>query len=73
MPTQKVKLLQTLREMTEVELHNKLKEEKNRLKKIKFAHAVSPIDNPMIIRNLRKDIARIFSELETRERLSIKK
>jgi len=36
------------------------------LKKLEFAHAISPLENPMSIRGLRQDIARIKTELQKR-------
>ncbi|MEP6466084.1 MAG: 50S ribosomal protein L29 [Parafilimonas sp.] len=41
-------------------------EDKLRLKKLEFAHAISPLENPLSIRGLRKDIARIKTELKNR-------
>jgi len=38
-----------------------------RLKKLEFAHAISPLENPMSIRSLRKDIARLKTELRSRQ------
>jgi len=38
-----------------------------RLKKLEFAHAISPLENPMSIRGLRKDISRLKTELRKRE------
>lgn len=41
------------------ECGNKLKEELNYLIKLRFAHAVTPIEHPMKIREVRKRIARL--------------
>lgn len=41
------------------DLKVQLEQSKQRLKKLEFAHAISPLENPMSIRALRKDIARI--------------
>ena len=49
------------------ELTAKLSEEKGTFTKMKFAHAVSAIENPNRIKNLRKDIARISTELTKRK------
>lgn len=48
------------------ELQARLAEDKVRLRKLEFAHALSPLQNPMSIRSLRKDIARISSLLQTK-------
>ncbi len=42
--------------------------EENRLLKLKFAHAVSPIENPMRIRESRKRVARLHTELTAKSR-----
>ncbi|MEY4261967.1 MAG: hypothetical protein RLZZ625_803, partial [Pseudomonadota bacterium] len=38
-----------------------------RLKKLEFAHTISPLENPMSIRGLRQDIARLKTELKKKE------
>lgn len=48
------------------DLTSKLKEEKELLQKLKFAHALSPIENPMRIRVARKYIAQLSTELSAR-------
>jgi len=54
-------------ELSTEELVAKIGEEKNNLTKLKFAHAVSAIENPTRIKNLRKDIARLNTELTKRK------
>jgi large subunit ribosomal protein L29 len=49
--------------MTVEDLQARIKEDELRIKKLKFAHAVSPLENPMSIRDVRKDLARIKTEL----------
>jgi len=46
------------------DLKVQLEQSKQRLKKLEFAHAISPLENPMSIRALRKDIARIETLLK---------
>lgn len=53
--------------MNDNDLRARIKEDKLRLKKLKFAHAISPLENPITIRNLRKDIARLKTELKQKE------
>ena len=45
------------------QLNEQIIAEKSQLQKLTFAHAVSPIENPMRIRESRKLIARLFTEL----------
>ena len=49
--------------MSEQDLKSRIAEDELRIKKLKFAHAVSPLENPMSIRGVRKDIARLKTEL----------
>jgi large subunit ribosomal protein L29 len=41
------------------ELKEKIKTEQENLRKLKFAHAISPIENPTKIKNTRRLIARL--------------
>jgi large subunit ribosomal protein L29 len=45
------------------ELKNTIAEQKEQLRRLKFAHAVSEVENPMKIRLTRKTIARLNTEL----------
>ncbi len=53
-------------EMSIDELNEKLGSLKKELSDMKMTHAVSPIENPLQIRNVRRTIARINSELSRR-------
>jgi len=48
-------------------LNDKIGEEVLRLKKTKFSHAVNPIENPMVIRSIRRTIARLKTEQRKRQ------
>jgi large subunit ribosomal protein L29 len=50
-----------------VELREKLGSEQEALRKMKFAHQVSAIENPMKIKETRKLIARLKTELTAKE------
>lgn len=56
-----------LQSLTVEELKQKLDAEKEGLTKLKFAHAISPIENPMKIRQSRKLVARIETVLKQKE------
>lgn len=57
----------SIKELTEGAILARIGEDEVRLRKLKFAHAVTPLENPMSIRSLRKDIARLKTELEKRK------
>lgn len=48
------------------ELKEKIAAEQDSLQKLMFAHAISPIENPMKIRHTRKTIARLKTELSAK-------
>lgn len=50
------------------ELNEKLASEKETLRKMQFAHQVSAIENPMKMREMRKLIARLNTELTAKQR-----
>jgi len=56
-----------LKDLNESDLKARIAEDTLRLKKLEFAHAISPLENPMSIRGLRKDIARLKTELKKKE------
>lgn len=52
------------------ELVARINEEKTNLTKLKFAHAVSAIENPIRITNVRREVARLNTELTKRKAAS---
>ena len=48
-----------IKEMTLVELNNKLVDLRKELFNLRFQHAVNQLDNPMRIKAVKKDIARV--------------
>jgi large subunit ribosomal protein L29 len=61
-----------IRELTDEILMERIKQEKQMLAKLKFSHAISPIENPMRIRHSRKFIARLLTELSRRKQKNTK-
>ena len=49
------------------ELKNKLTVEKESYGKLKFAHSITPIENPMKVKENRRLIARIQTEIRAKE------
>jgi len=56
-----------LKELTLQELEDKLGEERENLAKLRFNHAVSDLENPMQLKQRKRDIARMLTELRKRE------
>ncbi|KPM49878.1 50S ribosomal protein L29 [Jiulongibacter sediminis] len=55
-----------LKGLTVEQLQEQIAAEKDRLQKMKFAHAITPIENPKRITETRKVIARLSTELTSR-------
>lgn len=53
-------------ELSTEEIVSRIGEERANLTKMKFAHTVSAIENPLRINKVRKDIARLNTELTKR-------
>ncbi len=57
-----------LRELSEEELENKEKELKDQLFKLKIQHSLGQLDNPMKMKLIKRDIARIKTILNERRK-----
>ena len=56
-----------IKDLSVDDLTEKLQEQTNVLSKLKLSHAVSPIENPMQIKDVRRTVARLQTELRKRE------
>jgi large subunit ribosomal protein L29 len=65
--SKKADFLASIKGINEADLRAKIQEDELRLKKLSFAHAMTPLENPVSIRSLRKDIARLKTELRKKE------
>ena len=65
--SKRIDFLRSIKEMNESDLRARIQEDELRLKKLQFAHAVSPVENPMTIRGLRKELARLKTELKSKQ------
>lgn len=65
--SKKTEFVKSIHGMNEQDLHARLAEDQLRLKKLEFAHAISPLENPMTIRGLRRDIARLKTEIKLKQ------
>ena len=61
-----------IREMSSEDLEKELSELKNELFKLKFSLATNGLDNPMKIKDVKKDIARINTILTERKIIETK-
>jgi len=57
----------SIQSLNEQDLTARIKEDELRLKKLEFAHAISPLESPMHIRNLRRELARLKTELKKKQ------
>lgn len=65
--SKKIDFNKSVKEMGADDLKARIQEDELRLKKLEFAHAISPLENPMSIRDLRRDVARLKTELRNKE------
>ena len=56
-----------LQEFNDADLLTELKETKAQYEKLKFDHAIKGLDNPILLKGIRRDIARINTEIRRRE------
>jgi large subunit ribosomal protein L29 len=56
-----------LQEYSAEELAGELAETENQYQKLRFDHAIRGMDNPLVLREVRRDIARIKMEIRRRE------
>ena len=65
--SKKVDFVKSLNGLNEADLKAKIAEDELRMKKLSFAHAISPLENPQSIRSLRRDVARLKTALKKKQ------
>jgi large subunit ribosomal protein L29 len=56
-----------LQDYSEADLQAELKKTQEEFNKLKFDHAIRGLDNPLVLREVRRDIARLQTEIRRRE------
>ncbi|MDR3364991.1 MAG: 50S ribosomal protein L29 [Clostridiales Family XIII bacterium] len=59
--------IEKVRELTEAELENELKKMKNELFNLRFQHVTGQLENPIRIKDVKHDIARIKTVIRENE------
>ena len=59
--------LKKIREMTDAELATELKKKKNELFNLRFQHVTGQLENPIRMRDVKKDIARVKTIIREKE------
>jgi large subunit ribosomal protein L29 len=54
-------------ELTTKEIVERIGDERSKLTKLRLNHAVSPLDNPHVLQDVKRNIARLNTELRKRE------
>ena len=65
--SKKIDFLNSIKGLGVDELKAKIAEDETRLKKVSFAHSLSPLENPVSMRLVRRDIARLKTALRRKE------
>ena len=55
-----------IQDLSQDQLKEQIAQERERLIRLKFANAISPIENPLRIRASRKEIAKLLTELSAK-------
>ena len=56
-----------INKLSKEDLQDKLIESQKQLEELKMTHAISPLENPIQLRNVRRTVARLATELTNRE------
>ena len=56
-----------LQEFSDTDLQAELEATESRYQKMKFDHAITGLDNPLVLREVRRDIARLNTEARRRQ------
>ncbi|MDN3492660.1 50S ribosomal protein L29 [Winogradskyella bathintestinalis] len=56
-----------IKQLSTAELQEKLSESKKSYTDLKMAHTISPLDNPIQLRDARRTVARVATELTKRD------
>ncbi|MDR2610545.1 MAG: 50S ribosomal protein L29 [Clostridiales Family XIII bacterium] len=59
--------LEKIRQMTDAELENELKKMKTELFNLRFQHVTGQLENPIKLRGVRRDIARVKTVIREKE------
>jgi len=56
-----------LKEYTDAELQSEIEETKTQYQRLKFDHAIKGLENPLLLREIRRDVARLNTEARRRQ------
>jgi len=56
-----------IKELTTKEIAERIDTESDKLTRMKLNHAISPLENPIVLVGIRKDIARLKTEMRSRQ------
>jgi len=56
-----------LQQYTDEDLQNEINVTEDQYKKLKFDHAIRGLENPLLLKEVKRDIARLYTEQRARE------
>jgi large subunit ribosomal protein L29 len=59
--------VEDVRDLTDVEVNEQIAQAKEELFRLRFRSATQQLENPMLVRQLRRDVARMLTILRERE------
>jgi large subunit ribosomal protein L29 len=65
--SKKIDFNRSLKDLSQEDLQTRIQEDEMRIKKMSFAHSITPLENPMSIRAMRRELSRMKTELRKRQ------
>ena len=65
--SKKIDFNRSVKEFALEDLQARIQDDEVRIKKMSFAHTITPLENPMSIRDMRRDLSRMKTELRKRQ------
>ena len=65
--TKKISKNQEIHSLSEQDILKNIEESTLRIQRMKFSHAITPIENPMAIRTLRRELSRLKTALRSKQ------
>lgn len=62
-----MKKYDSIKSLSVTELQEQINDSEKTLQRLKFSHRLTPLENPMQIRGLRKQIARLYTVLTAKQ------
>ena len=62
--------MEEITQMSDTDLQERIATAQDELSKVRFNHTIAGLENPNVIREMKKDIARLMTELSARKQMA---